>query len=60
MEWISIKDKLPSEGKKVRYKMSKRDTLFEEIIEDIGWFENGSFLTIDERGIYPITHWKYF
>ena len=34
-------------------------TLFEEVIEDIGWFQDGNFFTFDERGIYPITHWKY-
>jgi len=59
MEWISINDKLPNDGKKVKYQMSKKVTLFEEIVEDIGWFQNGKFLTFDERGIYPITHWKY-
>ena len=59
MEWISIKKQLPDNGKKVKYQMSKRVTLFEEIIEDIGWFQNGEFLTFDEIGIYPITHWKY-
>ena len=59
MEWISIKEKLPDDGKKVKYKMSKMVTLFEEVIEDIGWFQDGNFLTFDARGIYPITHWKY-
>jgi len=59
MEWISIKKQLPDNGKKVKYQMSKRVTLFEEIIEDIGWFQDGEFLTFDENGIYPITHWKY-
>jgi len=59
MEWISIKKQLPDNGKKVKYKMIKRSGLFKkEIIEDIGWFQ-GEFLTFDERGIYPITHWKY-
>ena len=59
MEWISIKKQLPNDGEKVRYQMSKTDTLFEEIIEDFGWFQNGEFLTFEEIGIYPITHWKY-
>lgn len=59
MEWIPIEEKLPDNGKKVKYKMSKMVTLFEEVIEDIGWFQDGNFLTFDERGIYPITHWKY-
>lgn len=59
MEWISIENKLPDNGKKVKYQMSKRVTLFEEIIEDIGCFQNGEFLTFDEIGIHPITHWKY-
>ena len=60
MESISIKEKLPDNGKKAKYQMSKRVTLFDEIIEDIGWFQDGQFLTFDEIGIYPITHWKYF
>jgi hypothetical protein len=59
MEWISIEKKLPDNGKKVKYQMSKKVTLFEEIVEDIGWFQNGEFITFDEIGIYPITHWKY-
>jgi|JI10StandDraft_1071094.scaffolds.fasta_scaffold2285756_1 hypothetical protein len=60
MEWISIKKELPIEGEKVKYKMLKKTGLFKkEIIEDIGWFQNGEFLTFDEIGIYPITHWKY-
>jgi len=56
MEWISVKERLPEDSTKVRYRMKKN--IFSDYVEDIGFYNNGTFKTFDPIAQFPITHWK--
>lgn len=59
-EWINVKKQLPLEGSKIIYRMIKRVGVFKkEFVQDVGWFSQGEFKTIDPKHILPVTHWKY-
>lgn len=57
--WISVKERLPENCTKVRYKMKVKKRAFSyNTVEDIGLFSDGDFLTTDPIAIAEITHWK--
>lgn len=53
-EWISVKDRLPRDG---RYLTVRYDQVTRSSFVDILWFERGDWWNRHYPGDYGVTHW---